>query len=200
MLMRPAPPKRVEIVIIDGSSLESLPEFPQRLSVRRTFATNTLETINPNLQVRDIGLPHGLIDFRKQCSLPFSDEALFTHVDFTEPCCSERCKGLIQAAKRKSEAIHKRAVYACMECGAVGMVGSPETVFAQEIGICYVSLCYVSTMAAILGKRVSHKKVIEIASLIRPKLGNILIQAVPYLPRNCCCGCGSFKSHENKEK
>ncbi len=188
-----------------------------RIGVRRIFATNAVGAIDPDLKVGDLVVPHDLIDFTKQRSLTFFDEAPVTHVDFTEPYCPELREALIQAAKRNSESIRERAVYACMEgpryetsaevcmlrklgCDVVGMTGSPEAVLARELGICYASLCYVSNMAASRGRRISHKRIIETASLIRPKLGNILMQAILYLPRNRRCRCYvSSERHEEKE-
>jgi len=188
-----------------------------RIGVKRIFATNAVGAINLNLQVGDIVVPHNLIDFTKQRSLTFFDEAPVTHVDFTEPYCPELRRALIQAAKSIANPIHECAVYACMEgpryetsaeicmlrklgCDVVGMTGSPEAVLARELGICYASLCYVSNMAASVGRRVSHKKIIEAASSIRMKISNILMQAILYLPRNRRCRCISSDTHGDEDE
>jgi len=188
-----------------------------KIGVRRIFATNAVGAINPDLQVGDIVIPHDLIDFTKQRPLTFFDEAPVTHIDFTEPYCPELRKALIQAAKRDTKPIHERAVYACMEgpryetpaeicmlrnlgCDVVGMTGIPEAVLARELGICYASLCYVSNMAASIDKHISHEEVIETASSIRPRLSNILMQAILYLPRERRCRCVLTEKHEGKEE
>jgi len=188
-----------------------------KIGVRRIFATNAVGAINLNLQPGDLVVPHDLIDFTKQRPLTFFDEAPVTHVDFTEPYCSELREALIQAAKRMKEPIHEHAVYACMEgpryetaaeirmlrklgCDIVGMTGIPEAVLARELGVCYASLCYVSNMAAGISGRVSHKKVIEIASSIRPKLSNILMKAILYLPESRNCRCVSFEEYKEERK
>jgi len=188
-----------------------------KIGVRRIIATNAVGAINPNLQVGDIVVPHNLMDFTKQRPLTFFDEPPVTHIDFTEPYCPELRTALIQAAKKDSKHIHERAVYACMEgpryetsaeilmlrrlgCDVVGMTGIPEAVLARELGICYASLCYVSNLAASTGQRISHRKVIETASSIKPRLSNILMQAVLYLPRERSCRCVLFEKHEDEEE
>ncbi|HIE18129.1 TPA: S-methyl-5'-thioinosine phosphorylase, partial [Candidatus Bathyarchaeota archaeon] len=188
-----------------------------KLGVQRIFATNAVGAINPKFQVGDIVVPHDLIDFTKQRPLTFFDESPDAHIDFTEPYCNELRKTLIQAAKRIGEPIHECAVYACMEgpryetaaeirmlgrlgCDIVGMTGIPEAVLARELGICYASLCYVSNMAAGMRGRISHQKVTEVASLIRSKLSNLLMQAILYLPKSGCCHRVLSDKHKEKRK
>jgi len=188
-----------------------------KIGVQRIFATNAVGAINPNLQIGDLVVPHDLIDFTKQRPFTFFDESPVIHVDFAEPYCNELRKALIQAAKRMGESIHECAVYACMEgpryetaaeirmlgklgCNIVGMTGIPEAVLARELGICYASLCYVSNMAAGIGRRISHQKIVEVASSIRPKLSNLLMQAILYLPESRRCRCVSFERHKDEEK
>ena len=170
--------------------------------------------IKRDFQLGDLVVPHDLIDFTKQRPLTFFDESSAAHIDFTEPYCNELRKALIQAAERMAEPIHERAVYACMEgpryetaaeirmlrrlgCDVVGMTGIPEAVLARELGICYASLCYVSNMAAGMGGRISHQKIVEIASSIIPKLSNLLMQAILYLPESRNCSCTLFEKHED---
>jgi len=181
-----------------------------KIGVRRAFATNAVGAVNPDFQIGDIIVPHDLIDFTKQRPLTFFDEPPVTHVDFTDPYCPEMRKALIQAAKSMAEPIHERAVYACMEgpryetraeicmlrklgCDIVGMTGIPEAVLARELGICYASLCYVTNMAAGIGGRISHREVMETASTVRPKLSNILMKAISYLPESRHCSCFTSK-------
>ena len=188
-----------------------------KIGVRRIFATNAVGAINPDLHVGDIVVPHDLIDFTKQRPLTFFDEPPIIHVDFSEPYCSEMREALIQAAKSLGEPIHERAVYACMEgpryetraeihmlrelgCDIVGMTCIPEAVLARELGICYASLSYVTNMAAGVAGRISHSRVMEIASSIKPRLSNILMRAVLYLPKNRHCRCILFEEYMEKEK
>ena len=188
-----------------------------KIGVKRIFATNAVGAIDPKLQIGDIIVPHDLVDFTKQRPLTFFDESLDAHIDFTEPYCNELRKALIQAAKKIGEPIHEHAVYACMEgpryetaaeirmlrllgCDIVGMTGIPEAVLARELGICYASLCYVSNMAAGVGGRISHQKITEVASTIRPKLSNLLMQAILYLPRGCRYHCVLSKRHKEERK
>jgi 5'-methylthioadenosine phosphorylase len=176
------------------------------IGVRRIFATNAVGAVNPNFKVGDMIVPDDLIDFTKQRPLTFFEDSRVIHVDFTEPYCPELREALIQAAKEAAELIHERGVYACMEgpryetraeirmlrtlgCDVVGMTVMPEAVLARELGMCYASLCYVTNMAAGIGGRITHMEVSEAASRIRPKLSNLLIWAVSYLPESRRCRC-----------
>ncbi|KYH39663.1 MAG: 5'-methylthioadenosine phosphorylase [Candidatus Bathyarchaeota archaeon B63] len=176
------------------------------IGVRRIFAMNAVGAVKPSLKVGDIIVPDDLIDFTKQRPLTFFEDSSVIHVDFTEPYCPELRGALIRAAGKEAEPIHERGVYACMEgprdetraeirmlrrlgCDVVGMTAMPEAVLARELGVCYASLCYVTNMAAGIGDRVIQTEVMEAASRIRPKLSNILIWAVSYLPRSRCCRC-----------
>ena len=85
-------------------------------------------------------------------------------------------------------------------CDIVGMTGIPEAVLARELGICYASLCYVSNMAAGMGGQMSHQKITEVASSIRPKLGNLLMQAILYLPKGCRYHCVLSEKHKEERK
>jgi len=168
------------------------------IGVKKIIATNAVGAVNPKFQVGDMVVPHDLIDFTKQRTLSFFDEPESAHIDFTEPYCSKLREALIRAAEDSGEKVHKRAVYACMEgpryetaaevrmlrmlgCDIVGMTSIPEAVLARELRICYASLCYVSNMAAGLSGRISHRKISEVASSIKPRLDKILMRTVSYL-------------------
>lgn len=176
-----------------------------RLGVERIIATNAVGAINPNFKPGDFVIPHDLIDFTKQRPLTFYDYAPVTHIDFTEPYCPELRKILIKKAKEISE-VHEQAVYVCTEgprfetpaeikmfrllgCDIVGMTGMPEAALSRELGICYVTICFVSNMAAGMVNRLTYKEVLETSKVVMPKLRRIIAVTIASLPEVRGCQC-----------
>jgi 5'-methylthioadenosine phosphorylase len=176
------------------------------LGVQRIFATNAVGAINLNFKSGDIVVPHDFVDFTKRRSTTFYDEAPVTHIDVTQPYCPEIRKLLIETAKKLGFHVWDKAVIVCTEgpryetpaeikmfrrlgCDVVGMTGIPESVLARELEMCYVSICYVSNMAAGMQKRLTALDVSKISKGIFPEIEQILIETIKTLPseRNCPC-------------
>ncbi len=177
-----------------------------KLGVERIIATNAVGAINPTLKPEDLVIPHDLIDFTKSRKLTFYDESPVTHIDFTQPYCPEIREALKRASERAGVKTRDRAVYVCTEgpryetpaeirmfrllgCDVVGMTGVPEAVLARELGVCYASLCFVSNMAAGIAGRLSSREVVETSRRVIPRIQQILIKAVDYLPESRSCQC-----------
>jgi len=160
-----------------------------KIGVQRIVATNAVGAVNADFRPGDFVVPHDL-------------------VDFTEPYCPEIRKILIEAASKTTTDVWGKAVYACTEgprfetaaeirmfkrlgCDIVGMTEVPEAPLARELGMCYATLCFVSNMAAGIDGRISHREVTETTRLLRPKIHNTLMEALPYLPRTRLCRCGT---------
>ena len=177
------------------------------LGVSRIIATNAVGAINERFKPGDFIIPVDIIDFTKTRSFTFYDEAPVTHIDLTEPYCPILLNLLVKCAKKHSERVFTNAVLACTEgpryetpseikmfkmlgCDIVGMTGAPELFLARELEICYATICFVSNMAAGLQKRLTVDEVKAIANKIAPKLKEILLDAILYMPkeRNCSCG------------
>jgi 5'-methylthioadenosine phosphorylase len=74
----------------------------------------------------------------------------------------------------------------------IGMTGVPEAVLARELQICYVSICYVSNMAAGLQEKISQTQASQIFKVVSQRLEQALIEAVKALPlARKACSCQS---------
>jgi len=177
-----------------------------RLGVERVIATNAVGAINQDFKPGDLVVPHDLIDFTKQRSLTFYDDAPVIHVDFSEPYCPEVRATVIGKVKQAVHTVRDQAVYVCTEgprfetpaeirmlraLGAdiVGMTGVPETVLARELGMCYASLCFVSNMAAGIRQRITSKEVVEVSESVSSVIAKVLVEVIRDLPRTRQCSC-----------
>jgi len=178
------------------------------MGVNRIVATNAVGAINPDFKPTDIVIPHDLIDFTKQRPPTFYEKTPVTHIDFSQPYCPEVRKVMIERTKEIVHPVWDQAVYVCTEgprfetpaeirmfralgCDIVGMTSVPEAVLARELGICYAALCFVSNMAAGIKGRLTSKEVIETSRLVMPKIQQILIETIRYLPKKRHCQCAS---------
>jgi len=176
------------------------------LGVKRVFATNAVGGINRRLKPGDFVVPHDFVDFTKHRKGTFYDDAPVTHVDMSQPYCSEIRSALIEAVKHVGENVWDRAVLACTEgpryetpaevkmlrsfgCDVVGMTGLPEAVLARELEMCYASLCYVSNMAVGLQKCQTVSELTRIAEKKKLIIEQVLKEAISSLPKTHGCIC-----------
>ncbi len=131
------------------------------LGVSTMFSWNGVGAIHPSLEVGDLVAPADLIDFTR------SRITTFGHPDLKSaagPAFHPAARAAIQSAIRNPKSAIPNPVYVCTEgprleteaeieryrrAGAdvVGMTLSPEAFLAQEVGIRYASLCYVTNYA-----------------------------------------------------
>lgn len=114
-----------------------------------------------------LAVPDQVIDYTygRMHSFFDSSEQPVTHIDFTQPYCSELREALLQAAADEGIPIIADGVYAAsqgprLETAAeinrmerdgadmVGMTGMPEAALAREMGLCYASIAVVANWAA----------------------------------------------------
>lgn len=140
-------------------------EALKNINVTQIYATNSVGSLDTNIQPGSILIPDNFIDFtHNRVSTFFDDEVV--HIDCTNPYCENLRNILI-----KSGDVHPYGVYIAtegprFETGAeiqfykliggkvVGMTGVPEVVLAKEKQICYSSICAVTNYAASIS---SHK-------------------------------------------
>ncbi len=177
----------------------------REVGVERIIALNAVGAINREFEPCDVVVPHDFIDFTKSRESTFYDEAPVTHVDISQPFCPTLRKLIIGGFQRSDLKVWEKSVLLTTEGpryetpaevemfrrlggDVIGMTGCPEVVLARELGICYVSVCYVSNRAAGLQGRLSTAEVKEVSKAMAPRLRQPLIESIKALPwtRNKC--------------
>ncbi len=130
------------------------------LGVSAIFSWNGVGAIASNLEVGDLIIPHDLIDFTSTRVTTFDNTELIAALG---PAFDPTARSAVVAAS-ETLLVHTSGVYVCTEgprlettseialyhnAGAdiVGMTLSPEVFLAQEVGIAYASLCYITNYA-----------------------------------------------------
>ncbi len=168
----------------------------------RVIALNAVGSLNEYMKPGDFVLVDDFFDFtRSRLSTFYENQAV--HTDMTEPYCPEMRNVIL----KKCDKIHPRGVYLCTEgprfetaqeikifkslgCDIVGMTGVPEVVLARELGLCYVSICTVTNLAAGISKEMLTAK--EVLDIMEKKIGeikSILEKIVPIIPADKKCKC-----------
>ncbi len=177
-----------------------------KLGVERIIATNAVGAINQNFKPGDLVIPHDLIDFTKTRQTTFYEGKPVTHIDMTQPYCPELREILIKTSRKSGRKVWDSGVLVCTEgprfetpaeirmfkqlgCDIVGMTSMPEAVLARELEICYANICFVSNMAAGIGKRLSVVEVVEVANEVMRDLKEILINTIKEIPEERSCPC-----------
>ncbi len=131
------------------------------LGARTMFSWNGVGAIHPSLEVGDLVAPADILDFTR------SRITTFGHPDLkpaSGPAFHPAARAAIQSQIPNPQSQIPNPVYVCTEgprleteaeidlyrrAGAdvVGMTLSPEAFLAQEVGIRYASLCYVTNYA-----------------------------------------------------
>ncbi len=128
------------------------------LGIRTIFSWNGVGAIARHLAVGDLIVPHDLLDFSRHRLSTFDNQDL---VAAHGPAFHPRARSALLDA---APAAHNKGVYVCTEgprletaseirlykqAGAdvVGMTLVPEVFLAQEVGIAYASLCYITNYA-----------------------------------------------------
>jgi len=176
------------------------------IGVKRIIATNAVGAINPEFKPGDLVIPNDLVDFTKFRASSFYDSEPVTHIDLCEPYCPEVRFVLIKAAEKKGPRVFGNAVFACTEgprletpseiqmlarlgCDIVGMTGMPEAVLARELEMCYATVCFVTNMAAGLGRHLTTSEFLKTAKRTAPVLQQVLRETVQHLPEKRQCVC-----------
>jgi len=157
------------------------------LGVKTMFSWNGVGAIHQRLEVGDLLIPNDLIDFTR------TRVTTFGHPDLrpaSGPAFHPAARAAIQSAIRNPQS--ENVVYVCTEgprletaaeielyrrSGAhvVGMTLSPEVFLAQEAGIRYASLCYVTNYAT--GRDLGRPSRREFGPIVARTCLPILLQA-----------------------
>ena len=132
----------------------------RELGCDRVLATNSVGSIDPDIHIGDMVIPHDFIDFTRRFPRSFYDDMpVAYHVDMKPAYCPELRALLIDASRRLHEGTtHDHAVLVVEEGltynteaeqnmfrqwggNLVGMTTLPEAMLAREAGLCYAHIC-----------------------------------------------------------
>jgi 5'-methylthioadenosine phosphorylase len=179
----------------------------KQVGVERIIATNAVGSINEAYVPGDLAIPSDILDFTKSRVGTFFESAPVTHVDVTEPYCSQLSNLLGECCRAINIPVRERAVMAATEGpryetpaeirmlrtlggDIVGMTGAPEVFLARELEMCYSAVCFVSNKAAGMGHRLSAVEVMNVGNRVTPSMLELLRTAVERVPRQRTCMCG----------
>ena len=184
-------------------------EALRRLGVQRVAATAAVGSLRPDLAPGSLVVLDQFIDMtRRRPATWFEAESGATHVDFTEPYCPEVRSSLLAAAARLGVAVADGGCYVGVDGpryetpaevrafrllggDVVGMTGLPEAVLAREAGLCYASVAVVTNLGAGLAPGpLSHGEVARAVEALRPRLVELLLEALLSLSESRSCRCG----------
>ncbi len=139
----------------------------KHINVDYVVGMATVGGIRDDMTPGAIAIPDQIIDYTWGRGHTFFelDLAQVTHIDFTEPYCSELRDALINAADSAGLDIIKNGTYGATQgprletameikrlqndgCDIVGMTGMPEAALARELGLCYAHCSVVANRAA----------------------------------------------------
>lgn len=171
------------------------------IGVKQIFATNSVGSLDTNIQPGSLLIPDNFIDFTQNRVSTFYDDEV-VHIDCTEPYCQNIREVLIQ-----SDDVHPYGIYIAtegprFETGAeiqfykliggkvVGMTGVPEVVLAKEKQMCYGSICAVSNYAASISpNKLTVREVVDAMKDCEEHLIQILRKSIRKTKENLNCEC-----------
>lgn len=176
-------------------------EALKNINVTQIYATNSVGSLDTNIQPGSILIPDNFIDFtHNRVSTFFDDEVV--HIDCTNPYCENLRNILI-----KSGDVHPYGVYIAtegprFETGAeiqfykliggkvVGMTGVPEVVLAKEKQICYSSICAVTNYAASISPhKLTITEVVDAMNDCEEKLIQLITKTIKNTDPERDCEC-----------
>ncbi len=135
--------------------------------VSRVIAVCAVGGIRPDLLPGSLVIPDQVIDYTWSRDHTFFEKDLtqVTHIDFTEPYCTEMRSALIEAAQAAQISVASDGTYGATQgprlesaaeinrmerdgCDMVGMTGMPEAALAKEMEFCYAVCAVCANWAA----------------------------------------------------
>lgn len=171
------------------------------IGVKQIFATNSVGSLDTNIQPGSLLIPDNFIDFTHNRVSTFFDEKV-VHIDCTEPYCKNLREVLIQSGD-----VHPYGIYIAtegprFETGAeiqfyksiggkvVGMTGVPEVVLAKEKEMCYSSICAVTNYAASISpNKLTITEVVDAMKNCEEQLIQIIRKSIKKTKENLNCEC-----------
>ncbi len=170
------------------------------LGVKRIVAVAAVGGIRADMAPGNIAIPEQIIDYTYGRRHTFFETDLeeVTHVDFTEPYCTE-CRGiLVDSARAAGLDAIEGGTYGAMQgprletaaeinrlerdgCDMVGMTGMPEAVLARELDLSYACCAVIANWAAGRGEIDIHADIERNLRTAMDKVFVLLANALPNL-------------------
>ena len=171
------------------------------IGVKQVLATAAVGGIRADMEPGRLAFPDQIVDYTWSRHSTFFEDNLkeVTHIDFTEPYCSELREKLIQATRDLGIKFHESCTYGATQgprletaaeirrmerdgCDMVGMTGMPEAALARELGLSYAACAVVANWAA--GKSSGPITMVEIEQNLASGMDQVkllLAQVIPTL-------------------
>jgi 5'-methylthioadenosine phosphorylase len=176
----------------------------KNLGVDFILATAAVGAIIPTLSIGTFVVPDQFLDFTRSRAVTFFDEKAetFSHTDMTSPYSEIVRSALIENLKSRGYKFRARGTYVCtqgpryetkaeirmfrmMGGDIVGMTGVPEVVLANEIGIPYGSLAYVTNRAAGMQPKIDQGEVQASMLEASKKFESVITAVIGKLTNSC---------------
>jgi 5'-methylthioadenosine phosphorylase len=186
----------------------------KKLGVERIISLSAVGSLREDFRPMDMVLPSQFFDRTKDRISTFFGNGLVAHVSFADPFCQTMMEALAEACAAARVTHHRGGTYVCMEGPAfstkaesntyrawgmdlIGMTNLPEAKLAREAEICYATLAMVTDYDCWHPEHdaVTVSKVIEYLTKNVENAQKIIGDAVPRLPKERACKCGSALAH-----
>lgn len=171
------------------------------IGVSDVFATNSVGSLDVDIQPGTLLIPDNFIDFTKNRVQTFYDDKV-VHIDCTNPYCEGLRNLLIEGNDVCPRGIYIATEGPRFETGAeiqfyksiggkvVGMTGVPEVVLAREKQMCYASICAVSNYAASISPtNLTVSEVVDAMKMCEENLIELLTSTIKKTDKNRDCSC-----------
>lgn len=171
------------------------------IEVTDVFATNSVGSLDINVEPGTLLIPDNFIDFTKNRKSTFYDDEV-VHIDCTNPYCEGLRGLLIDGNDVYPEGIYIATEGPRFESGAeiqfyksiggkvVGMTGVPEVVLAREKQMCYASICAVTNYAASISpNNLTITEVVDAMKMCEESLIELLTSTIKKTDENRGCDC-----------
>ena len=176
-------------------------EALKTIGVNQVYATNSVGSLDTNIEPGSILIPDNFIDFTHNRVSTFFDNEV-VHIDCTNPYCETLRTNLITGNDVHPYGIYITTEGPRFETGAeiqfykliggkvVGMTGVPEVVLAKEKQMCYSSICAVTNYAAAISpNKLTITEVIDAMKDCEEKLIKLITKTIKNTVVSRDCGC-----------
>jgi 5'-methylthioadenosine phosphorylase len=191
----------------------------KELGVTRVFGPSAAGSLRGDIAPGTFVVCDQAIDFTKSRDYTFYDGPTTTHVSFADPYCPTLREVLIGAAReggiehretgtmvviegpRFSTRAESR-MFAGLGADVIGMTQFPEATLARELELCYGNVALVTDYdVGVEGiPPVSHAEVLRVFGENVDRVRELLFSAIPNVPAERTCDCGSALEGTGQEE